>query len=145
MAKQHDPLIYTDPGAEKIPPARRRGLRTMAAVTAAAALMVLTLGILSVTLQGKGERYQKALTHLDRAEYAAAARELEQLVGFRDSSVLLRKLDLYIAASDLMARGEGPGSCEKAARIFESLGDFADAQAKASECRLAAGMAGETD
>ena len=138
MNIQQPDLIYADPQAGKHPAGKRRGLRRLAAALAAAGLMALVVGVLSVTLRGQGERYQKALTLLDREEYAAAAEALESLIGFQDSGELLRKLDIYTAALSLLDRADSRESLEKAARMFESLGDFADAQAKVSECRLAA-------
>ena len=149
-------LIYADPHGGKRPAGKRRGLKVLTAALAAASLMVVTIAALSFTIQGRGERYQKALTLLDRAEYAAASEELQKLDGFRDSGDLLEKLEIYTAALALMeqAQAEDAGHAsrsipetdpeelletwEKAAGMLESLGDFADAQAKASHCRLAA-------
>ena len=132
MNIQQPDLIYADPRAGKHPAGKRRGLRRLAAALAAAGLMALVVGVLSVTLRGQGERYQKALTLLDRGYYTAAAEELESLIGFRDSGELLRRLNIYIAALNLTDRADSRESLEKAARMFESLGDFADAEEKAA-------------
>lgn len=132
MNIQQPDLIYADPRTGKHPAGNRRGLRRLAVALAAAGLMALVVGVLSVTLRGQGERYQKALTLLDREKYAAAAEELESLIGFRDSGELLRRLNIYTAALDLTARADSRESLEKAARMFESLGDFADAEEKAA-------------
>ena len=133
MNTQQPDLIYADPRAGKHPAGKLRDLRRLAAILAAAGLMALVVGVLSITLRGQGERYQKALTLLERGDYTAATEELESLIGFRDSGELLRRLNIYIAALDLTARADSRESREKAARMFESLGDFADAEEKAAD------------
>ena len=69
MNTRQPDLIYADPRTGKHPAGKRRGLRRLAAALAAAGLMALVVGVLSVTLRGQGERYQKALTLLAREDY----------------------------------------------------------------------------
>ena len=122
-----DDLIYADPQAGAAPVSTgRRVFVTLVVVLVALALMILALQALSVTVQGKGERYQAALTLLEEKEYAAAASALEDLEDFRDSAQLLQRLRMdstaYLTALELVEQQR----YEEAALAFLALGDYAD-------------------
>ena len=123
-------LIYADPHASQPPekPRQRgpRGLRILAAAAVTTALMVLTASVLTITIQGRGQRYQSALRLLELKQYELAAAELESLDDFRDSAALLAQLESnekrYAAALDLVDQQR----YDDAAAAFRALGDYAD-------------------
>lgn len=120
-------LIYADPTAEEKPiTPRRRGLIALTVALAALALVVAAVAALVFTSQGKGQRYQAALSLLEQKEYDAAAAELEALGGFRDSARLLAQLEAqasdYEAALALLEEQR----YGEAAACFAALGDYAD-------------------
>ena len=104
----------------------RRPVIALAAGAAAVVLMLLTLAALSITVQGKGERYQAALALLADKQYSDAAAELERLEDFRDSADLLARLEqqgtAYANALTLVENGH----YEEALTAFQSLEDYAD-------------------
>ena len=128
--RSDEELIYADPQSGR--PARKprhqgqRGLKILAAAAATTALMVLTASVLTVTIQGRGQRYQDALRLLELKQYELAAAELESLDDFRDSAALLARLETnekrYAAALDLVDQQR----YDDAIAAFRSLGDYAD-------------------
>ena len=135
MVKEKPELIYADPHAGDAPRSRSRQTRLILGAAAALALMFLAAGVLGVTIQGKGERYQAALSLLADKQYADAAAKLEALDGFRDSDDLLSALEAQGSAyTDALTLAEA-GRYEEAQAVFQSLGDYADAPALAEDCR----------
>ena len=135
MVKKKADLIYTDPHAGNAPRSRPRHSFLILGGAAALALMLLAAGVLGVTIQGKGERYQAALSLLADRQYADAAAVLEALDGFRDSDDLLSALEAQGSAyTDALTLAEA-GRYEEAQAVFQSLGDYADAPALAEDCR----------
>ena len=127
MVKDKHELIYADPHGGEAPPARsRRPVIALAAGAVAVALMLLAAAVLSITIQGKGERYQAALSLLADKQYADAAAELELLDGFRDSDDLLAQLETQgMAYANALALVEG-GCYDEALAAFQSMDDYAD-------------------
>ena len=132
MVKDKHELIYADHHREEEPLPRSGRLAIVLGTGAAVVLMLLAAVALSITIQGKGEGYQAALTLLRDKQYANAAEALEQLEGFRDSEALLEQLEQqgadYARALKLLEEG----SYEDAAAVFLALGDYADSAQWAS-------------
>ena len=133
MIAEKTELIYADPHGGKAPRSRQKRLiAALGAGSAAAVLMLLAAAVLAVTIQGKGERYQAALSLLADKQYADAAAKLEALEGFRDSEALLAGLEkqgtAYAQALTLLEDGQ----YEEALAAFQSLGDYADSPRWAS-------------
>ena len=128
--RSDEELIYADPQSGR--PAKKsrqhgqRGLKILAAAAVTTALMVLTASVLTITIQGRGQRYQDALRLLELKQYEQAAAELESLDDFRDSAALLARLESsekrYAAALDLVEQQR----YDDAIAAFRSLGDYAD-------------------
>ena len=126
MVHEKTDLIYADPHGGKTPksPSRRAALALAGA--GAAGLMLLAVGILGITVQGKGERYQAALSLLADRQYADAAAKLEALDGFRDSEDLRAALEAQGAAYAYALTLVEEGRYEEALTAFRSRGDYAD-------------------
>lgn len=129
-------LIYTDIQAGKTKtvtdPAGHRRMQGLVLALAAVGLALAVVLTLSVSVQRRGERYQYALSLLERKDYTAAAAQLEILEDFRDSEVLLAQLRQkqsdYEAAQAMVDQQR----YDDAIAAFRALGDYADSPMQAA-------------
>ena len=100
--RSDEELIYADPQSGR--PAKKsrqhgqRGLKILAAAAVTTALMVLTASVLTITIQGRGQRYQDALRLLELKQYEQAAAELESL-----DCPIKAQMQIDVAIDELLA------------------------------------------
>ena len=130
---EHNDAFYGDAHAGDVPvTAGRRTLKALAIGAAAVVLMLLTAMVLSITIQGKGERYQAALALLQEKNYAEAAEALADLDDFRDSAELLARLEAQGADYARAAAMVEEGRYDAAVKAFQALGDYGDSAQQAA-------------
>jgi tetratricopeptide (TPR) repeat protein len=114
---------------------KQKSLVKNCSIAAAAAVLVIVLGVLLTTkVIIPIHNYNSAVSLMENGDYTAAIKAFKAMDGYKDSEDMVVEAEnrsVYATALDYMESGEYSVAIIK----FNSLGDYSDAQEKIVECQ----------